>query len=50
METVTCIHNIQHKVEYKETHIGDLVFDKNTNTIYEATIADADDLNWIIIK
>lgn len=35
-------------IEYKSTKIGDLVFDKNSKTTYEASMHDADDLNWIV--
>jgi hypothetical protein len=34
-------------IEYRETKIGDTVVDLNSNTKYEASISDADDLNWI---
>ena len=44
------IGDTTYTIEYKETKIGDSVLDKNTNNIYEATIADADDLNWIVIS
>ena len=38
------------EINYQETKIGDMIVNKNNNSIYEATIADADDLNWIVIK
>ena len=43
-------NNLVYFIEYKETTIGDFVFDKSTNSVYEATIMDADDFNWVIIK
>ncbi len=35
-------------IQYKETKIGDTVYDKNSESSYTADISDADDLNWII--
>ena len=49
METIT-IDNKKYTINYQETKIGDMIVNKNNNSIYEATIADADDLNWIVIK
>lgn len=40
-----------YRIKYQSTKIGDEVVVKSTKPyIYEATIADADDMNWIIIK
>lgn len=47
MKTII-IDNVEYIIEYKETKIGDKVVDLNSNIIYEASIADADDLNWVI--
>jgi hypothetical protein len=35
-------------IQFKQTHIGDKVYDDGN--VYEATIHDADDHNWIIIE
>lgn len=43
------INGINHRIEYRETQIGDEVWDKNNEMFYVATIVDADDFNWIII-
>ena len=50
MEIVTDNQGNDHNINYQTTKIGDLIFDKNTNTIYTADIMDADDLNWIVIE
>lgn len=40
-----------YRIRYQSTKIGDEVVVKSTKPyIYEATIADADDMNWIIIE
>ena len=40
-----------YRIRYQSTKIGDEVVVKSTKPyIYEASIADADDMNWIIIK
>ena len=44
------INSKTYTINYQETKIGDQIEDKNNNSIYEATISDADDLNWIIIN
>lgn len=49
METIT-IKGTVYTINYQETEIDDMVVDKNSNNIYQASISDADDLNWIIIK
>jgi hypothetical protein len=48
METVRLNDGILHTIEYRETKIGDRVYDKNSNITYIATIEDADNLNWIV--
>ena len=48
MENVT-IKGKPRNIEYRETKIGDRVYDKNTQGTYIADIADADDLNWIVL-
>lgn len=49
MEEIT-IEGTKYKINYQSTKIGDRIVNKNNNTIYEASINDADDLNWIIIE
>ncbi len=49
METII-INNQSYTINRQETKIGDKIVDKNSNSIYTATIEDADDLNWIIIN
>jgi hypothetical protein len=49
MEKIT-IEEVEYTINYQETKIGDKVVNKNNNTIYEANIHDADDMNWIIIE
>ena len=48
MEKIT-INGIEYTISYQETKIGDKIVNKNNNSIYEATITNADDMNWIII-
>ena len=47
IENIT-IDGVLRTIEYKETHEGDRVWDKNGEIAYTADIWDADDLNWII--
>lgn len=47
METVN-INGKLYTIEYRETKIGDRIYDKNTEGTYLADIADADDMNWIV--
>lgn len=49
METII-IDGKKYTINYQETKIGDKIVDKNNNSIYEASITDVDDLNWIIIS
>lgn len=44
------IENKKYTINYQETKIGNKVVDKNNNSIYIASINDADDLNWIIVE
>ncbi len=44
------IGNVVYTIIYKEIKIGDTVLDKNNDSIYTATIEDADDLGWIVIN
>ena len=53
-EIITIDHNT-YRIKYQNTHIDDQVVVKSNNNnvkpfIYEASIHDADNLNWIIIK
>lgn len=47
METAK-INGKTYCIEYKETKIGDRIYNKNNKGTYIADIADADDLNWIV--
>lgn len=47
MEQIEIDGRIRH-IEYKETRINDIVYDKNSGHDYMATLTDADDLNWIV--
>ena len=49
-ELITIDYNTYY-IKYQETKIGDLIVVKSLLKpyIYEASIADADDLNWIIV-
>jgi len=49
MQKIT-INGIEYTINRQETKIGDRIVDKNNNTIYEASINDADDINWVIIE
>jgi hypothetical protein len=42
------IEGVIYTIIYQDTKIGDLVYDKNTKSTYEASIFDADDGNWIV--
>jgi hypothetical protein len=47
----TRIENTFYTTSYKPIHIGDKVLNKNsTPYIYEASIADADDLGHVVVK
>lgn len=49
METAI-VNGVECVIAYRETKIGSTVYDKNSKTTYIATIEDADDLNWIVVK
>lgn len=49
IETVI-INGEEEIIVYKNTSIGDTVYDKNSETVYEADIWNADDLNWIVVS
>jgi hypothetical protein len=44
------VNGVECEIEYRETKIGSTVYDKNSGTTYIATIEDADDINWIVVK
>ena len=43
------IDDVEYLIQYQSTKLGDKILDKNSNTIYEASLHDIDDLNWIVI-
>lgn len=43
------IEGVMCNINYQSTHIGDVVYDKNSKSTYTADIMDADDMNWIVI-
>ena len=48
---IITIDSNTYRIRYQSTKIGDKIVVKSTKPyIYEATITDADDMNWIIIK
>lgn len=49
IKTVT-LDGIIYTVEFKPTHIGDIILTRDEGNTYEADITDADDLNWIVLE
>ena len=44
------INNIVYTIDRQNIKIGDTILDKNSETIYEADLWDADELGWVVIS
>lgn len=49
MKKIT-LNNIEYTYQRKEIHIGDLIVTDNLDGVYEASIADADDIGNVVIN